>query len=88
MLLYTRRTWGKDQRDTYKQELDSRLDYLKSYPLGGPPRVDLYPTCRMLQAGGHIFYYRLREDAVRVVRVLHENADPSAPLNRVREEFE
>ena len=88
VLLYTRQMWGSDQRDIYKNKIDARLDYLRLYPEGGPPRADLYPTCRMLEVDRHILYYRLRENSVRIVRVLHERVDPRAHLGQVRNEFE
>jgi len=87
VLLHTRQMWGRDQRDIYKNKIDSRLDYLRRYPEGGPPRVDLYPTCRMLEVERHIIYYRLRENSVRIVRVLPERVDPRAHLDQVQNEF-
>src|SRR4051812_9022386 len=78
VLLYTRRMWGSDQRDIYKNKIDARIDYLRRYPEGGPPRDDLYPTCRVLEVERHIIYYRLRENSVRILRILHERVDPRA----------
>jgi toxin ParE1/3/4 len=44
---------------------------LGDYPLRGPPRPDIAPDAHSLTVGNYLVLYRLGEDSVDIVRVLH-----------------
>lgn len=48
-----------------------RLDRLVRYPLSGLKREDIAPSVRQLLAGRYLVFYRVTDEAVEVLRVLH-----------------
>ena len=75
ILRYTREVWGERQRNTYGARLESAMERLTHYPFLGEPRDDLRPGLRTRKASEHIIYYRVDEEAVTVLRLLHHTMD-------------
>ncbi|MGI8475422.1 MAG: type II toxin-antitoxin system RelE/ParE family toxin [Thermomicrobiales bacterium] len=36
----------------------------------------LFPGCRCCPVGHHVLYYRIRDDVIEIVHILHERMDP------------
>ncbi|RWM92525.1 MAG: type II toxin-antitoxin system RelE/ParE family toxin [Mesorhizobium sp.] len=51
--------------------LESRWDLLTLHPFSGAPREDIAPGIRHLVVGEYLTLYRVGEDAVEILRVLH-----------------
>lgn len=47
------------------------VDRLADYPLSGPPRPDIAPDAHSLAVGNYLVLYRVGEESVDIVRVLH-----------------
>lgn len=80
ILLYTWQQWGEEQRDRYEAILVRSIAALAEVPESGAPRPRLFPGRRVRLAGNHLLYYRLMDDMVEVVRILHERTDPTRHL--------
>ena len=80
ILMFTERRWGKEQRSRYKAKLDHGLRDLVRFPGRGPSRDDVSPGLRGLPVEAHVIYYRVDEQAINVVRILHGAMDASELL--------
>lgn len=72
---YTVEQWGVDQAQTYLGALNARMRGLLGFPLMGVAQDWLHPGLRRVGEGSHSIYYLPTEDAVLVVRILHERMD-------------
>ena len=77
ILLYTWQQWGEEQRDRYKATLDRALAALSDFPELGPQAPGFLSGCRVRPVGRHVLFYRITDDEIEVVRILHERADPA-----------
>jgi toxin ParE1/3/4 len=75
ILLYTRKRWGLDQRRRYRTRLYDAMRSLRDYPERGREREEYFPGCRGLVVERHVVFYRLTDDEVVVVRILHGSQD-------------
>jgi toxin ParE1/3/4 len=80
ILQYTRETWGLAQRNAYAAALDRAFARPTEYPRLGPERPDLFPGCHTKPVEEHIIYYRITQNTIRIIRVLHARQDASAAL--------
>lgn len=51
--------------------LQSRWDLLTLHPFSGAPREDISPGIRHLLVGEYVTLYRVGDEAIEIVRVLH-----------------
>lgn len=77
ILDYTELEWGDDQRKRYRAQLRNAIGRLAGMPTLGRARDDLAPGMRAFPVDRHIICYRVTEDALFVVRVLHGRQDAS-----------
>lgn len=70
---YTKRHWGKAQRDAYLKELYGAFDDLARKRILGRSCDEIKAGYKKYHLGKHyIFYYELESNLIRIVRVLHE----------------
>ncbi len=72
ILRYTGETWGEKQLLAYRDKINEALQAISGNPQLGHHRDDLPPTHHAYLVGSHIIVYRMREDGVAVVRILHQ----------------
>jgi toxin ParE1/3/4 len=82
ILIHTAQQWGEEQRDRYEATLVQAISGLADYPESGARRERLFPGCRVRLAGRHVIYYRIADDIVEVVRILHASTDPARHIRR------
>ncbi len=75
ILQYTEQTWGASQRRRYASLLAKAIKSLYITPLLGHKSVVLGRNYRILHMGKHLAVYKVEEDVVTIVRVLHQNRD-------------
>ena len=63
--------WNEDQADRYLDHLESGLTRLLAHPLLGRSRDDVREGYRSIRIGEHVAFYRVRENDIHIVRVLH-----------------
>lgn len=61
--------------DAVLDAIDGKCQLLSRHPQLGPSREDIRPGMRYLVIGSYLALYKVDEDAVRVVRVLHAHRD-------------
>ncbi len=61
--------------DVMLDRIDERSSELLDHPELGPARDDIRPGLRHLVAGEYLILYRIIEDGVEIVRVLHGRRD-------------
>jgi toxin ParE1/3/4 len=47
------------------------------YPEIGRRREELLPGCRIRPVKYHVIYYRIANDVIEIIRILHERKDPA-----------
>lgn len=72
ILRYTGETWSEKQLLTYRDKINEALQAISGNPQLGHHRDDLPSTHHAYLVGSHIIIYRMREDGVAVVRILHQ----------------
>lgn len=72
ILSYTLRIWGERHLARYKAKLDAAFKAIVQKPRAGKPRYGMLVHA----VEKHLIYYRIREESIYIVRVLHERMDP------------
>jgi len=75
ILKYTQKVWGERQRKTYKANFDKAFALLSEFPEGGMRRDELFIGCRCKTVAQHVIFYRLTQNAVEVLRIMHNRMD-------------
>jgi toxin ParE1/3/4 len=72
---YTLHTWGEQQEQVYIDRLWARFTDILADSARYRFRDDLFPDCQLAAEGKHVILFRVREDVIQVVRVLHSAMD-------------
>ena len=73
--LYTSEEWSFAQADVYLSQIDSGIGHLIPNPRLGKDRNDLRKGYRSIQVKHHIIFYKITNDQIQIIRILHENSD-------------
>ncbi|GLS41383.1 hypothetical protein GCM10010869_69800 [Mesorhizobium tianshanense] len=57
--------------DRLLDRIEARWQQLATYPFSGAPREDIAPGIRYLVVGEYLTLYRVGEDAIEILRLLH-----------------
>lgn len=71
------KTWGDKQADVYEALLAAAVRQVSEHPLLGRPRDDVRPGLRGFVVGQHIVLYRVGDEEIEVLRVVHARRDIS-----------
>ncbi len=77
--LYSRQTWSADQADRYHRSIIKVLEDVATGRKRGRP-VAARPGYLRCAVGAHMIYFRMGDDRVEVIRVLHQRMDVAAGL--------
>ncbi|MGJ3262504.1 MAG: type II toxin-antitoxin system RelE/ParE family toxin [Salinarimonas sp.] len=77
---YTIENWGAAKADTYLGEINATFARLASGRRRGTPVAEVASELMKTRAGSHVVFYRTSDDAILVVRILHERMDPRRHL--------
>ena len=72
ILRYTGEAWGSSQLLIYRDKINDALQAIGRNPQLGHRRGDLPPTHQAYLVGSHVIVYRLGDDSIGVVRILHQ----------------
>ena len=72
---YSKSRWGADQAAAYLDRMQSRIDALVRGEVSGVAGHDVSPGFRRQISKSHIIWYRVQDDILRVIRVLHQSRD-------------
>lgn len=77
---FTAGTWGVEQAEAYIHGLRASLERLTRFPQLGRPIEDIRPGMRLMNTGSHIVIYRIGDDTIEVIRILHKRMDTERHL--------
>jgi len=72
---YTLETWGSAQEQAYLERIWKRFGEIMADPRLFRFRSDLFKHCQLAAEGKHVILFRVDEDALQIVRVLHSAMD-------------
>ncbi|KAA9129665.1 type II toxin-antitoxin system RelE/ParE family toxin [Marinihelvus fidelis] len=78
--IYTCEEWGVERADAYLDSLEAGMKQLVQHPSLGADYTHILPGYRRLQIEHHAAFYKLTEQEVLIVRVLHEEMDAPSRL--------
>lgn len=74
---YTEERWDGAQAETYVLELHAAAERVAEDPSRGRPADEVRLGYRRYGIGSHLLFYVVRDDAVIIVRILHQRKDPT-----------
>ena len=72
IIQYTIEVWGEKQALLYKDKIDNGFQIIIANPEIGLERSDLLPNYRAFSIEHHFVVYRLKENIITVIRILHK----------------
>lgn len=72
---YTEKEFGKPQAVAYVSSFDESFSLIAKNPEVGRHRNDVRKDLRSLIKDKHIIFYRLQNNGIRIVRILHTSQD-------------
>lgn len=78
---YTARTWSVGQAETYIRGLAVDMDLLVQHPGIARERTEIRPPVRLYRSGSHLIIYRIEEEWLQVLRIVHARQNWVAYLN-------
>ena len=73
--IYTEKQWGTLQRKRYLDRLDNRIQLLADQPTLGKQRHNLPGAPYSFHEGRHVIFFRIIQNGIEVIRVLHDAMD-------------
>ncbi|MCZ8207155.1 MAG: type II toxin-antitoxin system RelE/ParE family toxin [Aquidulcibacter sp.] len=77
---YTATTWSVAQAESYIGHLSNTFDLIAHAPLIARERSEFTPPIRLHRHQSHLIIYRLVDDSLLIIRVLHMKQNWSALL--------
>lgn len=77
-------SWGEAQKERYLSKISARIRALAFQPNSGIARDDLDRGVRSAVVGKHLLLYRIIDERVHVLRVVHQNRDLKREIERGR----
>ena len=72
---YTEERWGAAQARRYVRELQRAIETVARAPQRGRACDDVRHGYRRFSAGMHVIFFRILDEQVEIVRVLHQRMD-------------
>ena len=78
---YTIERWGVKQAQRYVQALRADIASLEEFPERFPAHEPTRLGLRRMRSGHHLVFYLVGEQAVEIVRILHQRQDVSDEID-------
>jgi len=72
---YTADKWSVEQADRYYNLIFDEIVFICKKPGTGKQMDDIRKNYRAAKVKSHLIYYKVENDMVRIVRILHERMD-------------
>ena len=72
---YTLETWGSVQEEAYLEGMWRKFGELQANPGMHRFRNDLFSGCQLAAEGKHVILFKVAEESLQIVRVLHSAMD-------------
>jgi toxin ParE1/3/4 len=79
--LYTVEKWSVDQADRYYNLIFDEIHYICKNRSAGKPMEHVRKGYRASKVKSHLIFYRIRNNTIEVIRILHEQMDIENRLN-------
>ena len=79
---FTKKYWGRDQRNIYLSKLDEGFHRLAEQPHLGSARDDIRKGYRVYHVGRHLIFYRQKSTGIEIIRILHDRMNVETRLRR------
>ncbi len=79
--IYTLQNWSVDQANRYYNLIFEEISYICKEPESGRPMDHIRKGYRVSKVKSHLILYRVVNDIVEVVRILHQRMDVENRLN-------
>jgi toxin ParE1/3/4 len=73
--LYTVETWSVVQADRYYSLIIDEIEYICSHNESGRPMNHIRKGYRASKVKSHLIFYRVVNDTIEIIRILHEQMD-------------
>lgn len=73
--LYTFHKWSLTQADRYHSLLIKEIEFLAAHPKSGKDQHHIREGYRSSKIKSHIIFYRIFENEIEIIRILHERMD-------------
>ncbi len=77
---YSKSQWGARQAAAYLREIKQALDLVGLHPEAGRRDDRISSAYRRHTVGSHVVFYRADRQMALIVRILHQQMDPSSHL--------
>lgn len=78
---YSYKNWGIGKADAYMQDLESGINLIADNPHIGFLCDYIRSGYRQYNTNKHMIFYKIQEDKIVIVRILHESMDYKNKLN-------
>ena len=77
ILQYTLDIWGETQYQKYIGSLEKNFDLLQTDPEKPifKKREVLFPGCKSVRSSHHVIFFRIVNNDIEIIRILHEKMD-------------
>ncbi len=79
--VYTLETWSAEQADRYYNLIFDEINYICKHKNAGKSMEHVRKGYRASKVKSHIIFYRVINDTIEVIRILHEQMDIENRLN-------
>ena len=73
--LYTLHTWSLRQADRYHSMILKEVEFLATQPKSGKDQNHIREGYQSSKIKSHVIFYRILENELEVIRILHERMD-------------
>jgi toxin ParE1/3/4 len=73
--MYSNETWSSQQADRYINLIFDEIDNICRYSNSGKSKATIREGYRAAKVKSHIIFYRIVDEIIEVIRILHERMD-------------
>ena len=78
--LYTVETWSLTQADRYFSLIFDEIDHICEHPTSGKSMDHIRKGYRASKVKSHLVFYRVIDNTIEIIRILHEKMDIDSRL--------
>ena len=72
---YSLRHWGEAQTETYVRSIQTACESLAKDSIVSRSAEEIRTGYRKVSVGSHVMFFRIQQDVVEIMRILHQSMD-------------
>lgn len=72
---YTVTRWGESQAEAYTRNIQAACEALSEGTIVSRSAEEVRSGYRKMTVGSHVMYFRMKSEAVEIIRILHQSMD-------------